>query len=245
MPLDHVLARPRVSNERPPSLKCEHNVAIVGWDTVSYNREYRRKALRNLMTTLQSRSPIQEPKKRYMILAVNDIQSILDAAREGVSIIGTDMVRLWSRYGIALCLDMTLDHVGSNGGNKNYCRNESIVGGKMDLSNVQYARDSLPLLPGCQCLACRPRQVTTSIKHNNSTETKKAVPSFTRAYIHHLIKANEMLAETLLFVHNLHQMLLLFRHLSNAASLDEEEGDEKRTHLDAFCQKIEEQLYVS
>ena len=73
---------------------------------------------------------------------------------------------------------------------------------------------------------------------------KKPVPSFNRAYIHHLIKANEMLAETLLFVHNLHQMLLLFHYLSNAAS-DEEEGDEKRTHLDAFCQKIEEQIYMS
>ncbi|MDB4430415.1 queuine tRNA-ribosyltransferase family protein [bacterium] len=242
LPLDRMLARPRVSNERPPPLKCEHDVAIVGWDIVSYNREYRRKALRNLMTTLQSRSAIQKPKRRYMILAVNDIQSILDAAREGVSIIGTDMVRLWSRDGIALCLDITLD--SSNGGKND--RIESIVGGKMDLSNEQYARDSLPLLPGCQCVSCRPRQVTTGIKHNNNTDMKKKpVPSFNRAYIHHLIKANEMLAETLLFVHNLHQMLLLFRHLSNAASLDEEERDEKRMRLDSLCQKIEEQIYMS
>ena len=77
---------------------------------------------------------------------------------------------------------------------------------------------------------------------DTDNQIKKSVPSFTRAYIHHLIKANEMIAETLLFVHNLHHVLLLFCQLSQAASLDDEEcGDEKR-NLEAFCQKIEEQL---
>jgi len=69
------------------------NVAIVGWDTVSYSREGRRDALQKCMSTtrIQSSSipatttapmPIQ---KQYLLLSVNDLQSILDAARESPS----------------------------------------------------------------------------------------------------------------------------------------------------------------
>lgn len=45
-------------------------------------------------------------------------------------------------------------------------------------------------VPGCQCHAC---------KHH------------TRAYIHHLLIAKEMLAEVLLYHHNQHQVMELFR----------------------------------
>jgi len=247
LPLKYMFSCPRSnpSQEETQSvlkkLSGYNHIAITGWDSISYNREYRRQALRQLMTTLQSSPTSTTPprRKEYLILAVNDIQSILDAAREGVSIIGTDMVRLWSHDGMALCLDMSLDNEER--------RNETeTTRGMIDLSDEKYARDSSALLPGCQCVTCRPRQINTRSRHLNTKctddQTKKSVPSFTRAYIHHLIKANEMLAEALLFVHNLHQMLLLFRQLSKVASIDDEEdGGEKRT-LEAFCQKIEEQL---
>jgi len=245
LPLKYMFSCPRSnpSQEETQTLlsKGNNHISIIGWDSISYNREYRRQALRQLMTTLQSSPTSTTPprRKEYLILAVNDIQSIVDAAREGVSIIGTDMVRLWSRDGMALCLDMSLDN-----GEKNDI--ETTASGMIDLSDEKYARDSSSLLPRCQCVSCRPRQINTRSNHLNTkctnNQTKKSVPSFTRAYIHHLIKANEMLAETLLFVHNLHQMLLLFRQLSQAASLDDEkDGDEKR-NLGALCQKIEEQL---
>jgi len=251
LPLKYMFSCPRStpSQEETQSvlnkLSDYNHIAITGWDSVSYSREYRRQALRQLMTTLQQMphpSTTTPPRRReYLILAVNDIQSILDAAREGVSIIGTDMVRLWSRDGMALCLDMSL----GNGEKKN--ETESTTSGMIDLSEEKYARDSSALLSGCQCVTCRPRQINTRSNHLDTKciddQTKKSVPSFTRAYIHHLIKATEMLAETLLFVHNLHQMLLLFRQLSKAASLDDEVGgDEEKRNLEAFCQKIEDQL---
>ena len=245
LPLDYMFARPRSSNSNQSSddngflllSKCWFDVAIVGWDTISYNREYRRQALRSIMKTVKVATGLgeEESSTKYVILAVNDIQSILDAAREGVSIIGTDIVRLWSRGGIALCLDMSLDN---NSRNNNEKKKENNMGGKLDLSKEQFARDSSALLPGCQCVACRPRQINTS-----TGDVKKMVPSFTRAYIHHLIKANEMLAETLLFVHNLHQMLLLFRNLSMAASLDKSETNlNERENFETYCQKLEKQL---
>jgi queuine tRNA-ribosyltransferase len=47
-------------------------------------------------------------------------------------------------------------------------------------------------MPGCQCHACK---------------------NFTRAYIHHLLKAKELLGDVLLYTHNQHQVLSLFDHV--------------------------------
>ena len=101
----------------------------------------------------------------------------------------------------------------------------------MYLREDRYARDSLPILVGCKCVVCRPREKTTSGNHHNTSNNSggggdpiKKVPSSPCAYIHHLFKAKEMQAETLLFVHNLHQVLLLFRQLDEAALLDNTNG---------------------
>ena len=63
-----------------------NHVAITGWDSISYSREYRRQALCQIMTTLQhTPTSTSAPRKReYLILAVNDIQSVLDEGATGV-----------------------------------------------------------------------------------------------------------------------------------------------------------------
>ena len=55
--------------------------------------------------------------------------------------------------------------------------------GKINLNNARFAFDETPLEEGCGCPACR---------------------SYTRAYIHHLFKAKEMLGMRLLVLHNLY-----------------------------------------
>ena len=60
----------------------------------------------------------------------------------------------------------------------------------IDLNDSSFCEDILPLTPGCGCHCCS----------NHS-----------RAYVHHLLKAKEMLAESLLQSHNHYQMLLLFK----------------------------------
>ena len=55
--------------------------------------------------------------------------------------------------------------------------------GKINLNNARFAFDESPLEEGCGCPACR---------------------SYTRAYIHHLFKAKEMLGMRLLVLHNLY-----------------------------------------
>ena len=55
--------------------------------------------------------------------------------------------------------------------------------GPLNLRNRRHADDPAPLEPGCACPACR---------------------DFSRAYLHHLIKAGEILGAMLLTWHNLH-----------------------------------------
>ena len=239
LPLDSLLSCPvsRCSQEGKTQQNIASdcgNVAIVGWDAISCSRESRGKAVRSLMTTMRS-SPSRQ--RQYLVLSVNNLQSILDAAKEGISIIGTDLVRQWSSNGKALCLDLTYDD------STEHERTASTMRGLIELRGEQYASDSSMLLPGCKCIACRP--LLKSLSNHDGIRNQIMAPSFSRAYIHHLIKAKEMLAETLLFVHNLHQMLLLLRQMSRAASLDVGEtmytgGMNK--NLENLCNRIEEQL---
>jgi len=61
-------------------------------------------------------------------------------------------------------------------------------GGRLNIVNAQYARDEQPLDQQCACYTCQ---------------------YFSRAYIRHLIISKEMLAATLLSIHNLHTLINL------------------------------------
>ena len=61
-------------------------------------------------------------------------------------------------------------------------------GDRLNIVNAQYARDRQPLDQQCTCYTCQ---------------------NFSRAYIRHLIISKEMLAATLLSIHNLHTLIKL------------------------------------
>ncbi len=61
--------------------------------------------------------------------------------------------------------------------------------GNLNLKNLAHARDERPIDPTCNCYCCQ---------------------NFTRAYLRHLVKANEILGHTLLSVHNIR---FLIRHV--------------------------------
>ncbi len=67
--------------------------------------------------------------------------------------------------------------------------------GRMNLMNAQYARDERPISKTCTCYTCQ----------NHS-----------RAYIRHLLQVREMLAGTLLSIHNIHTLLALVRKMREA-----------------------------
>ncbi len=64
--------------------------------------------------------------------------------------------------------------------------------GRINLRNACYADDPAPLLPNCTCYTCT---------------------HFSRAYLRHLILANEILGAHLLTLHNLHLMLTIAREI--------------------------------
>lgn len=67
--------------------------------------------------------------------------------------------------------------------------------GRMNMKNKQYERDFTPIEEGCQCYTCR---------------------HFTRAYIRHLYKAEELLAFRLITIHNLFFLLQFMRDMRQA-----------------------------
>lgn len=71
--------------------------------------------------------------------------------------------------------------------------------GKINLMNAKFELDARPIDEGCQCPACK---------------------NYTRAYIRHLVKANEILASRLITTHNLHFLLNLMKQVREAIMED-------------------------
>jgi queuine tRNA-ribosyltransferase len=67
--------------------------------------------------------------------------------------------------------------------------------GTLNLKNAPFARDPGPIEEGCDCPACK---------------------TFSRAYLRHLIKAEEILGLRLVTLHNLHFYLTLMRKIRSA-----------------------------
>jgi queuine tRNA-ribosyltransferase len=68
-------------------------------------------------------------------------------------------------------------------------------GGRLNLKNAPFTRDTNPIDESCTCYTCQ---------------------NFTRAYLHHLIMAREMLSATLLSIHNLHTLIQLTQDIRQA-----------------------------
>jgi queuine tRNA-ribosyltransferase len=67
--------------------------------------------------------------------------------------------------------------------------------GRLNMRNLQFAAERGPLEEGCTCYTCM---------------------TFSRAYLRHLVKANEILGHQLLTLHNLHLLLTLMREMRAA-----------------------------
>ncbi len=70
-----------------------------------------------------------------------------------------------------------------------------VLGGRLNLRNAQFERDPQPIDAACTCYTCQ---------------------HFSRAYLRHLVKANEILGHVLLTTHNVHFLLELMRQIRAA-----------------------------
>lgn len=99
-----------------------------------------------------------------------------------------------------------------NGRNANAFTNDPDTDGQLRLKNAKYANDQRPIEPGCDCPACNPAS------HNWATYEGRP---FSRAYIRHLIIANEMLGPILVTLHNLRYFQRLMNDLRVAITADD------------------------
>ncbi len=67
--------------------------------------------------------------------------------------------------------------------------------GRINISGKKYEKDPMPLVEDCSCYTCR---------------------NFSRSYLRHLVKSNELLAPILLSIHNLHLLINLTSELRSA-----------------------------
>jgi queuine tRNA-ribosyltransferase len=74
-----------------------------------------------------------------------------------------------------------------------------IKGGRLNMRNAQFERDPSPIDDTCTCYTCR---------------------HFSRAYLRHLVKANEILGHVLLTTHNVHFLLNLMAQMRAAIADD-------------------------
>ncbi len=83
--------------------------------------------------------------------------------------------------------------------------------GDVKIRNAKYKSDLRPIDPTCSCPACR---------------------GFTRAYLHHLQKVNEILGARLNSIHNLHYYLNLMKEIREALEAGNFEAFRRKFHED-------------
>lgn len=190
-------------------------IALVGWHYIA-SRQDRVSILKQISNPIHPLSKSILQKKDLAVIAVSDMKQFLDAVRGGVNVIGTTLPASLARSKRGLMLDLKswCEDIGEDNREGNGKLNKLDDDGCRDLSCVTFRRDATVLVPGCSCPSC------SEDKH-------------TRAYIHHLINCKELLADILLFSHNLHQIILLCKEISSAR---------EKGQLERFLNYIEDQL---
>jgi queuine tRNA-ribosyltransferase len=141
--------------------------------------------------TLDFTLPILPDDKPRYLMGVGEADDLAEAITRGVDIFDCVMPTRVARHGSALTFD-----------------------GRVNIRNLEYARDERPLDEECTCYTCQ---------------------HFSRAYIRHLMKAKEILGCTLLSIHNVH---FLIQHVTSmrAAILEGHLADYTSTFLIRYLQ---------
>lgn len=96
--------------------------------------------------------------------------------------------------------------------------------GQIRLKNAKFAEDQRPIWPGCDCYACAG---WTDVSRYGASGEAVAQP-FTRAYIRHLIMADEMLGAMLISMHNLRHFQRFMADIRATIPTDDWAGLEAR-----------------
>ncbi|HEX2622824.1 MAG TPA: tRNA guanosine(34) transglycosylase Tgt [Phototrophicaceae bacterium] len=113
--------------------------------------------------TIEITTPLLPEQKPRYLMGVGEPDDLVEAVLRGIDIFDCVMPTRVARHGAALTPD-----------------------GRVNMRNLEYARDERPVEIGCACYTCQ---------------------TFSRAYIRHLLKADEILGLHLLSLHNVHFLI--------------------------------------
>lgn len=156
-----------------------------------------------LLCASLERLPVSKPRIAHSSLSPHEMLRLIQ--RVGIDLFDAHWAQRAADVGIALDFSFPLPegHPALEGG-----RTRRAIG--HNLYDETYAHDFSAFssdLPECPCIACAPRVPTTRIVHSGMDEPAPnagaRLPSYTRAYLHHLLHTHEMSAHSLLVVHNL------------------------------------------
>lgn len=145
-------------------------------------------------------------KPRHL-LGIGDVAGIFEAVERGVDTFDCVMPTRSARAGALLTMPQpsgaaVAGEAAANAGAQN--RKTGVNAGfRLNILNAAFAGDLRPIEPGCDCYTCG---------------------NYTRAYLRHLFKADELLAQQLASIHNLHFMARLMERIRSSladATFDE------------------------
>ena len=135
---------------------------------------------------------LPEKAPRHM-LGIGEIQDIFQCVQRGVDTFDCVIPTRWARTGAAMVHPSVMAGQTEPDVGKGGCF-------RVHLRNARFVDDESPVDPGCDCYACT---------------------RFSRAYIHHLYKAGEILASTLISIHNIRFLTRLMEQIRAAIRRNE------------------------
>jgi len=151
--------------------------------------------------------------------------------------VGTNLPSVWAQSKKAFVLDIETCLNADSSSLKSNSKRQKVMKGEtlwvldedncFDLNPKDNAnddehpwfRDKQALVPGCSCMACS---------------------TYSRSYLYHLVCSKELLAELLLFIHNLHHLLGLLRAFNRLKS-----STSTKDGAASFCDNLQAQLQNS
>ena len=200
---------------------CSTGIVLIGWSYLSQSRQ--KSLLEQVRLCFSPSAPLG-------VLSTKSFSDILMAACHGATLIGSNLPQQWALEKRAFLCDLD-ELVNKNDTSErapkkpktpesqssspeqldgNCCLDLHPPG--VGVEDHPWYRDKRPLITGCTCHTCQ---------------------THSRAYIYHLVCAKELLAEVLLFIHNLHHSLEVIRCIEQA-----QEDPEKRASVLAYVKSV-------
>lgn len=164
------------------------NVLALPLDGIAFGGEtigYNMAGTREIMEWLRSELPDDKP--RYAMGLGRDPQNIIDAVQAGYDMMDCVGPTRLARNGALYVGELDTSDP------EHWQWRSDFKKGRLQIGNAQFRTDTQVIQPGCDCYTCR--------------------QGYTRAYLHHLFKSDELTYFRLASIHNVRTMVRLSRQL--------------------------------